>query len=94
MTHRFKLIKGREEFDLDPKLFNHIDGRRIIAFVKDPRYFQACYCISRSGHCWREDHYENRDDALEHFKKSMFWKADVSWTVLINPERAFATRLA
>jgi len=29
MSHQFRLIKGREEFDLDPELFNHVDGRQV-----------------------------------------------------------------
>ena len=93
MTHRFKLIKGREEFDLDPELFNHVDGRQVIAFLKDSRFFLGCYCISRSGHYWVEEHFENRDQALEDFLRR-YYKTDRSWTALIDLEKAFSTKLA
>ena len=50
----FRLIKGREEHDLSPELFNHVDGREVLAFNASEGFLISCYCRSRTGHIWRE----------------------------------------
>ena len=90
MTHRFKLIKGKEEYDLDPELFNHVDGREVIGVVKSKGYFLMAFCKSRTGHYWKEVHYDDEREAFENYRS--FATGDdtrFGFKILLDEQKAF-----